>query len=486
MISRIYRESLGLLTDVYQLTMIYGYWKKGINNKEACFDLFFRENPFQGSYAVSCGLEYVIDYLKNVKFTSEDIKYLKNLKTDNGKYLFDDKFLQFLKQFKFKCNIDAIEEGRLVFPHEPLIRITGPLYQCQLLETPLLNMINFQTLIATKASRMYLVAGDDPILEFGLRRAQGFDGALAASRAAFIGGCSKTSNLLAGKLFGIPVSGTHSHSWVLSFDSEEEAFRSYSEVMPDNCILLVDTYDTIKGVKNAIRIAKELKKKGKKLIGIRIDSGDLAYLSNKARQLLDLENLQEVQIFASNALDEHVLTTLKNQKSKISFWGIGTKLVTAYDQPSLEAVYKLSAIKDTNGHWVKKLKLSEQKNKINNPGVLQVRRFRKDDRFYGDMIYEINSDSDNTIMVDPNDQTKSKTFSYDIFDHEDLLKPIFSNGQCVYNAPSIFDMKSNLLKELTFLDNSIKRLYNPHIYPVGLEQSLYETKTSMILELRSK
>ena len=486
MIKKIYSDSLGLLTDLYQLTMCYGYWKKGIHQKQSSFNLFFRNNPFKGAYSVTCGLDYVIDYLNNFKFSNEDISYLSSLKTDNGKKLFEKKFLEFLKKFKFECDLDAIEEGRVVFPNEPLLRITGPLYQCQLLETSLVNIINFQSLIATKSSRMYLAANGDPILEFGLRRAQGIDGALSASRASYVGGCSKTSNVLAGKLFDIPVSGTHSHSWVLSFDSEEEAFRSYAEVMPNNCVLLVDTYDTLQGVINATKIGKELKEKGKSLAGIRIDSGDLAYLSKKARKLLDKEGLEDVKIVASNDLDEFLLTSLKYQKSKISVWGIGTKLITAYDNPSLGAVYKLSALQDENGQWINKLKLSEQKIKINNPGMHQVRRFFRNDKFLGDMIYDINYKSNTSIMIDPNDSTKSKRFLNNNIKHEDLLKSIFKKGKLVYKSDSIHKIRAKLISDLGYLDNTHKRLENPHNYPVGLEKLLFEEKNKMILELRKK
>ena len=486
MIKKIYSDSLGLLTDLYQLTMCYGYWKKGIHQKQSSFNLFFRNNPFKGAYSVTCGLDYVIDYLNNFKFSNEDISYLSSLKTDNGKKLFEKNFLQFLKKFKFECDLDAIEEGRVVFPNEPLLRITGPLYQCQLLETSLVNIINFQSLIATKSSRMYLAANGDPILEFGLRRAQGIDGALSASRASYVGGCSKTSNVLAGKLFDIPVSGTHSHSWVLSFDSEEEAFRSYAEVMPNNCVLLVDTYDTLQGVINATKIGKELKEKGKSLAGIRIDSGDLAYLSKKARKLLDKEGLEDVKIVASNDLDEFLLTSLKYQKSKISVWGIGTKLITAYDNPSLGAVYKLSALQDENGQWVNKLKLSEQKIKINNPGMHQVRRFFRNDKFLGDMIYDINYKTNSSIMIDPNDSTKSKRFLNNNIKHEDLLKSIFKKGKLIYKSDSIHKIRAKLISDLGYLDNTHKRLENPHNYPVGLEKLLFEEKNKMILELRKK
>ena len=485
MINNIYKTSLSLLTDLYQITMSYGYWKKGIHDKEASFNVFFRKNPFNSGYAVCCGLEYIIDYLNSYKFSNSDIDYLSSLKSDSGTKLFEKKFLDFLREFKFTCDVDAIEEGRIIFPNEPILRVSGPIYQCQLIESALINIFNFQTLIATKASRMFYASNGEPILEFGLRRAQGIDGSLSASRASYIGGCSKTSNVLAGKIFNIPVSGTHSHSWVLAFDSEISAFQNYAQVMPDNCVLLVDTYETMKGVKNAIIVAKELEKRNKKLFGIRIDSGDLAYLSKKARKLLDKENLEYVKIIASNDLDEFILESLKHQKAKISVWGIGTKLITAFDNPSLGAVYKLSALKNDRGKWEKKLKLSEQKIKINNPGVHQVRRFVKDGIFNGDMIYDTSSSIIKEKMIDPNDSTKFKKFKEES-DYEELLKKIFKKGNLVYKSPKIDQIKKRLHIDLERLDNSHKRLDNPHVYPVGLEESLFIERKKMILSLRDK
>lgn len=485
MINNIYKTSLSLLTDLYQITMSYGYWKKGIHDKEASFNVFFRKNPFNSGYAVCCGLEYIIDYLNSYKFSNSDIDYLSSLKSDSGTKLFEKKFLDFLREFKFTCDVDAIEEGRIIFPNEPILRVSGPIYQCQLIESALINIFNFQTLIATKASRMFYASNGEPILEFGLRRAQGIDGSLSASRASYIGGCSKTSNVLAGKIFNIPVSGTHSHSWVLAFDSEISAFQNYAQVMPDNCVLLVDTYETMKGVKNAIIVAKELEKRNKKLFGIRIDSGDLAYLSKKARKLLDKENLEYVKIIASNDLDEFILESLKHQKAKISVWGIGTKLITAFDNPSLGAVYKLSALKNDRGKWEKKLKLSEQKIKINNPGVHQVRRFIKDGMFNGDMIYDTSSSIIKEKMIDPNDSTKFKKFKEES-DYEELLKKIFKKGNLVYKSPKIDQIKKKLHIDLERLDNSHKRLDNPHVYPVGLEESLFIERKKMILSLRDK
>jgi len=307
----LYRNSITLLTDLYQLTMAYGYWKAGIHNKESVFSLFFRENPFMGGFTVACGLEYALDLLDSFSFKKEDIDYLSGLKGNDSQPLFEKKFLSFLQKLKLECTIDGIPEGTLVFPQEPLIRVRGPLLQCQLLETPLLNLINFQTLIATKAARVHIASEGEPILEFGLRRAQGIDGALAASRAAYIGGCSSTSNVLAGKLFGIPVAGSHSHSWVMSFDNELDSFKTYARVMPDNCVFLVDTYDTIQGVKNAIEVGKILRENGKDLLGVRIDSGDLAYFSIEARKMLDEAGFKETKIMASGDLDESIITLEK-------------------------------------------------------------------------------------------------------------------------------------------------------------------------------
>src|SRR5690606_14487100 len=371
----LYQGSLSLLTDFYQLTMAYAYWKSGKAEQEAVFNLFFRKNPFQSGFTIAAGLEYVIDYCQNFSFKEEDLVFIRGLKNTDGSAMFEEDFIHYLERLSFTCDIDAVEEGEVVFPHMPLLRVKGPLIQCQLLETPLLNLVNFQTLVATKAARITLAAKGDPVMEFGLRRAQGIDGAIAATRASYIGGCVSTSNVMAGKLFDIPVSGTHAHSWIMSFDSELEAFQAYADAFPDNCIFLVDTYDTINGVKNAIEVGKKLREKGKELKGIRIDSGDLAYFSNVARKMLDEEGFTQAKIVASNDLDEHILTSLKLQEASIDIWGVGTKWVTAYDQPALGAVYKLSAMKDEDGNWEPKIKVSQQSIKINVPGLHNVRRF---------------------------------------------------------------------------------------------------------------
>ncbi|MGI9542194.1 MAG: nicotinate phosphoribosyltransferase [Cyclobacteriaceae bacterium] len=485
-IQNLYRQPLGLLTDFYQLTMAYGYWKQGLAQKESVFHLFFRRNPYQGGFTITAGLEYVIDYLNGFAFNEQDLDYLRSLHGNDGKPMFEPAFLDYLKKLEFNCQVDAIPEGTLVFPQEPLIRVQGEILQCQLLETPLLNMINFQSLIATKAARISLAAQGEPVMEFGLRRSQGIDGALSASRAAFIGGCSSTSNVLAGKLFGIPVSGTHAHSWVMSFENELESFKAYAEALPNNCIFLVDTYDTLQGVKNAIEVGKALKAQGKQMAGIRIDSGDLAYFSTKARELLDQAGFDQAKIVASNNLDENIVTSLKDQDAAIDTWGIGTKLVTAFDQPALGAVYKLSAIKTEQGQWDYKIKLSEQAVKVNNPGVQQVRRFRNNNSLVADMIYDqpLGVDESRTI-IDPMDATKRRSLSSEHYQHEDLLQPVFRDGKQVYQKPDIKVIKQRVIEQIQSLDKGIQRFVNPHTYPVGLEQQLYDLKTKLIFKLRN-
>ncbi|AFM04434.1 putative nicotinate phosphoribosyltransferase [Bernardetia litoralis DSM 6794] len=483
----LYSSNLTLLTDLYQLTMAYGYWKAGMTDREAVFNLFFRRNPFKGGYAIACGLSYVIDFLENFNISDEDVAYLSTLKGNDDKQLFEPKFLDYLQQLEFTCDVDAVEEGSVVFPQEPLIRIKGSLIQCQILETLLLNMVNFQSLIATKSSRICLAARGEEVLEFGLRRAQGIDGGLAASRAAYIGGCAATSNVLAGKLFDIPVKGTHAHSWVMSFESEIEAFETYAEALPNNCIFLVDTYDTIEGVKHAIKAGNRLKEKGYKFAGIRLDSGDLAYLSTKARELLDAAGFTETVIVASNDLDEHIIDSLKQQDAKINVWGVGTKMVTAYDQPALGGVYKLSALRNKeNTAWDYKVKLSEQAIKISTPGIQQIRRFYANGECIGDAIYDEENlpKNDNWTIIDPMDMTRRKKMTIVEGEYKDLLKPIFVNGKRVYKKPDLQTIQAKVKDELKTLHRSIKRFTNPHSYPVGLEKGLYDLKTDLILKLR--
>jgi len=484
----LYTSSLALLTDFYQLTMAYGYWKTGIAEKTSVFNLFYRKNPFNGGFAINCGLSYVIDLLQSFRFTDTDLSYLSTIVGQDGKPLFEQEFLSYLKELKFTCDVDAIPEGKAVFPHEPLIRLKGPILQCQLIESPLLNIINYQTLIATKAARIHVAAKGEPVLEFGLRRAQGIDGAIAASRAAYIGGCTSTSNVLAGKLFGIPVSGTHAHSWIMAFDDELSAFKAYAEAMPNNCILLVDTYDTIEGVKKAIEVGKILRNKGRELLGVRIDSGDLAYFSIEARRLLDEAGFPDTKIVASNDLDENIISSLRTQDAQIDVWGIGTKLVTAYDQPALGAEYKLAALKEGE-EWKYKLKLSEQAIKINNPGIQQVRRFftQKNGKkqLVADMLYDTLQSLDNEHkIIDPMDITRQKIIHSDNTEFEELLVPIFKNGEAVYESPDIQDIRQNTFRSLAELPTGVKRFINPHSYPVGLEEKLFGTKTDLVLKLR--
>lgn len=483
----LYQGSLALLTDFYQLTMAYAYWKSGKGDQEAVFNLFFRKHPFEGGFTITAGLDYVIDYCRNFRFLENDLNYLRSMKTKDGNPTFEKGFLKYLSNLKFSCDIDAIEEGTVVFPNEPLIRVKGPLIQCQLLETPLLNIINFQSLIATKAARISLAAKGEPVLEFGLRRAQGIDGALAASRAAYIGGCSSTSNVMAGNLFGIPVSGTHAHSWIMSFATEIEAFEAYAEAFPDDCVFLVDTYDTLNGVKNAIEVGKKLRKKGKEMLGIRLDSGDLAYFSNKARKMLDEAGFPETKIVASNNLDEHIITSLKNQESSINIWGVGTKLVTAYDQPALGAVYKLSAVKDGNNNWVPKIKLSQQSLKINIPGFHNVKRYLSKGKAVADMIYleETEIDQKGTIIIDPIDQTRRKRLMPYFYEEEILLKPIFKKGEKIYNRPEINQIRQRAKDQLDSFDKTHKRITNPHLYPVGLEENLHQLRMDLIIKAKN-
>lgn len=482
----IYRESLALMTDLYQLMMVYGYWQQGMKNKEAVFYHSFRRPPFNGGFTVAAGLEYVIQFIEHFKFDDSDLSYLTTLKGADNERFFSDEFLDYLKHLKFTCDIDAVPEGTIVFPQEPLLRVQGPLIQCQLLETPILNLINFSTLIATKSARVCIAANGDPVLEFGLRRAQGFDGALTASRAAYIGGCEATSNVLAGKLFGIPVRGTHAHSWVMAFEDELLSFEAFAKSLPGNCVFLVDTYNTIEGTKKAIEVGKWLQKKGKPFLGIRLDSGDLAHLSVVCRQMLDEAGFQQAKIFASNELDETLIAELKRQNAQIAVWGVGTHLVTGKGQAALDGVYKLSAIREQGDPWVWKLKLSEQMVKVSNPGILQVRRFTSEKGNVADVIYDVSSDLENGCnVIDPLDPTKEKTMNKEWPSH-DLLIPIMRKGKRIFQMPSLAEMRLTTLKNLDQFSSSIKRFLNPHQYVVGMEASLYRAKIDLIKQIRQR
>lgn len=483
-LSALYRVPFGLLTDLYQLTMAYGYWKTGIPQREAVFHLFFRRNPFGGGFTVACGLATVLDYLEAFRFDGDDLAYLGGLLGGDGQPLFEPPFLEFLAGMELRCDLDAMPEGTVVFPHEPLIRVQGPLFQAQLLETALLNIVNFQTLIATKAARMVLATRGEPVLEFGLRRAQGIDGAVSASRAAYIGGCHATSNVLAGRLFDIPVRGTHAHSWVMCFDDELEAFQAYARAMPNNSLFLVDTYDTLQGVRNAIRVGQWLRSQGHDLVGIRLDSGDLADLSIAARRLLDEAGFPRAQIVASNDLDETIIASLKDQGATINVWGVGTRLVTAYDQPALGCVYKLSAIRDADGAWQDKVKLSEQAVKMSTPGVLQVRRFRRQQEALADVLFDVHRPPEGDLtLVDPLDPTLRQSIAA-ATPHEDLLVPVVRGGRRVADLPPIHHSRRRTAAQLELFHGGVKRSIHPHRYPVGLEQRLHDRKTALILAAR--
>jgi nicotinate phosphoribosyltransferase len=477
--------SLALLTDLYQLTMAFGYWKQGKADQQAVFHLFYRSNPFRGGYVVAAGLQPALELIRDFQFRSDDVAFLATIVGNDGKPIFGQAFLDYLSQLKLSVDVDAIPEGTVVFPHEPLLRIRGSILQCQLLETALLNIVNFQSLIATKASRIVMAAKGDSVLEFGLRRAQGIDGALAASRAAYIGGCSATSNVLAGKFFGIPVRGTHAHSWVMSFDSELESFSAYAQAMPNNCVFLVDTYDTLEGVRNAIAVGQHLKSSGHRMVGIRLDSGDLANLSIEARRLLDAAGFTDAVIVASNDLDERLIQSLKQQGTTIAVWGVGTKLVTAYDQPALGGVYKLGAIQSNNGSWLPKIKLSEQLIKTSTPGVLQVRRyFDVEGNATNDMIFnELESLPALCKVIDPFDPSLCREMHESMI-FEDLLKPVIGNGKVLNVFSSLSSIRTRTIQQLQKFHSSVLRFDNPQKYSVGLEQQLHELKCRLVRQAR--
>ena len=481
LLSQLYGKSLALLTDLYELTMAYGYWKLQMADTPSVFQLFYRKQPFHGGFGIACGLQEAVEFLQHLRFDAADLEYIASIPGNNNKPIFDRGFVDYLSRFRFTCDIDAIPEGTAVFPHEPLVRVTGPLLEAQLVETALLNQINYSTLVATKAARICLAAEDEPVLEFGLRRAQGIDGGITASRAAFVGGCAATSNLLAGKIYGIPVRGTHAHSWVMAFGDELAAFNAYADAMPNNCVFLVDTYNTLQGLRHAAQVGRRLREQGHRMVGIRLDSGDFAYLSIEARKILDDAGLSDAVIFASNDLDETIISSLHQQGAKIASWGVGTKLVTAFDDPALGGVYKLAAIRGPDGAWQHKIKLSEQTSKTSIPGILQVRRFcDTEGHFSADAIYdtEIGIECPCTI-VDPSDPARRKNLPPNT-PGEDLLIPIMRNGKLVYDFPPLVEIRSRTQEQLAALHPAIKRFVNPHRYPAGLEPGLNELRNSMI------
>ncbi|HVV69367.1 MAG TPA: nicotinate phosphoribosyltransferase [Gammaproteobacteria bacterium] len=449
-----------LLTDFYQLAMAFSYWQLNKHQQEAVFHLFFRRHPFQGNYTICCGLENIIDFINHWKFAEAELNYLRTLKSPANTPLFTEEFLKFLAELRFSCDIDAIPEGTVVFPHEPLLRIKGPILQCQLLETALINFINFSSLIATKATRICYAANPNPVIEFGLRRAQGPDGGLLASRAAYIGGCTGTSNVLAGQLYHIPAMGTQAHSWIMAFDDELSAFAGFAKAMPTNVILLVDTYNTLQGIHNAIKIGKTLHEQGHKLLAIRLDSGDLAVLSQAGRKMLDAAGFQETQILASGDLDEYSIANLKANGAAIDLWGVGTRLVTAYDQPAMDFVYKLSAIKNAAQQWDYKLKISDSPNKTTLPGILATRRYFQGGSFLGDVIYDVETGIDDRALF-PEAEHQA-----------DLLVPIFRGGKQVYTSPEIAMLQKQCIEQLKAFRNSGFDQYAAKLEPRLLDLKL--------------
>lgn len=475
-------NNLTMLTDLYQLTMMNGYLRQGRENDVAVFDLFFRKNSVI-TYSVAAGLQQAIDYITNIKFTQSDIDYLRSLN------LFDEKFLEYLKDFSFTGDVYAVPEGTMVFPEEPIITIKAPICEAQFLETALLNIVNHETLIATKASKVAYAAKDDAVMEFGLRRAQGPDAGLHGARASVIGGCSSTSNVLAGKMFDIPVAGTHAHSWVMNFPSEYEAFKAYADIYPDACLLLVDTYDTLKsGVPNAIKVFNELRKKGHEPKGIRLDSGDLAYLSKKARKMLDDAGFPNAIICASGDLDEKLITSLKSQGAKIDLWGVGTKLITSSDLPALGGVYKLSALY-SGGKVVNKIKLSDNSNKITNPCFKEVFRIydKENGKAQADLICvrgETFNESEPLTVFHPKDTWKRITFTN--YTLKSLSQKVIENGKVIVKMPTLSQICAFAENEKQTFWDEYKRLDNPHIYKVDLSEKLYNIKNDMISEIRNK
>lgn len=460
--------------------MMYGYSKNKQLDKTAVFDVFYR--GVGNNYAIACGLEQVIEYIINLKFSDEDIAYLRSLK------LFDEDFLTLLKNFKFTGDIYAVPEGTVIFPQEPILTVKARLFEAQLIETAILCILNHQTLIATKAAKIVYATKCGAVAEFGLRRAQGPDAGIYGARAAIIAGCASTSNVLAGKMFDVPVSGTHAHSWVMSFDSEIEAFRAYAEMYPDKCLLLVDTYDTLgSGVPNAIKVFNELKEKGHKPLGIRLDSGDLAYLSREARKMLDEAGFEDAKIFASGDIDENVILSLNSQNAQIDCWGIGTKLITSQDCPSLGGVYKLAAI-ENNGVLEPKLKMSDTPAKITNPGLKKIVRIfdKNTDKAIADIIALKDENFDNLESLEifhPDFTWKRKTITN--FYTKELGVDIIKNGEVVYKCPSVKEIALYHKECYAQFWNEYKRLLNPHIYKVDLSQNLYNLKQKLLKEHHS-
>ncbi len=480
--------NLTLLTDFYELTMMQGYFKNP-TDQTVIFDAFYRRNPSDGGYAITAGLDQVIDYIQNLSFKKEDIDYLRSLNT------FDEDFLDYLSNFHFSGDIYAIPEGTVVFPHEPLIKVIAPIMEAQLVETAILTIINHQSLIATKASRVVYAAKGDGIMEFGLRRAQGPDAGVYGARAAMIGGCIGTSNVLAGQLFDVPIKGTHAHSWIMSFPDEYTAFKTYAKLYPNACVLLVDTYDTLKsGVPNAIRVFREMKESGIELknYGIRLDSGDLAYMSKQARMMLDDAGFTDAVISASSDLDEYLIQSLKTQGAAITSWGVGTNLITSKDCPAFGGVYKLAAVRDNEtGEFIPKIKLSENTEKITNPGNKTIYRIyeKQTGKLKADLICLVDEKFDSSkdmIIFDPLETWKKTKIHADTYELRELLVPVFLNGKCVYQSPSVMEIRDYCTKELNTLWDETKRFTNPHEVYVDLSKKLYDIKSSLLEKLSTE
>lgn len=479
------RQNLTLLTDLYELTMMQGYFRNKAQNETVIFDAFYRNNPGDGGYAIACGLEQVIRYVQELHFSPEDIAYLRSL------HIFDEDFLAYLADFHFSGDIYAIPEGTVIFPREPLVKVVAPIMEAQLMETAILNIINHQSLIATKAARVCHAARGDGIMEFGLRRAQGPDAGTYGARAAVIGGCIGTSNVLCGQLFDVPVKGTHAHSWIMSFPDEYSAFKAYADMYPNACILLVDTYDTLKsGVPNAIKVFTEMREAGIPLTfyGIRLDSGDLAYLSKKARKMLDEAGFPDAVISASNDLDEFLIDSLKEQGAAITSWGVGTNLITSKDCPSFGGVYKLAAIQAPDGSFIPKIKLSENSEKITNPGNKKIYRIyeKESGKIKADLICmedETYDESQDLMLFDPLEPWKKTLLKAGTYTLRELMVQFFSKGNCVYTSPKTMEIRDYCLQEQDTLWEETRRLVNPHKVYVDLSDKLYQTKIDLLNEM---
>lgn len=470
--------NLTLDTDLYELTMVAGYRVLGRKNQRACFDLYYRQNPDNGAFCVLAGLESIINYVNNLGIYPDDLKYFASLG------IFSEAALEALGEgIRFTGDIWAIPEGTIVFPNEPLVRVEGPIDEAQILETTMLALLGHQTLIATKAARLCIASRGAPVLDFGTRRAHGVEAAFYGARSAYIGGCAGTSNVRAGKLFGIPIRGTHAHSWVESFDTEIEAFQGFASVFPDNCTLLVDTYDTTEGIRKAIDVARQMAKSGKRLMGIRIDSGDLAYYSKLARHMLNEAGFSDVKILGSGDLDEWLIESLREQGAKIDIWCVGTKLITSYHSPALGVVYKLMAADRGDGKLIPKIKISQNPTKVTNPGVKKIVRFHNgEDRMMGDLLMEVDEPTprgENVRAHHPMYDYMKKTYRppYRV---EELLVPVFLNGKLVYEPPSLDEIRRRTAEHIQCLEPEYKRFTNPHIYKVSLSDRLFQIKKRLL------